>query len=160
MGLSGGSDAPRLALLVIATLAIVATTAGACGESDAGGLPSGDTSVSAVRSGDAALAEAFGDRASDLEVEGAGTVVRLLADDQEGSRHQRFILRLASGQTLLVAHNIDIAPRIEDLKGGDTVAFHGVYEWNAAGGTIHWTHGDPGGQHASGWLRHDGIVYR
>ncbi len=83
----------------------------------------------------------------------------MLADDNEGARHQRFIVRLDSGQTLLVAHNIDIAPRVEGLAAGDVVAFRGVYEWNAEGGTVHWTHRDPGGVHAAGWLRYDGRLY-
>jgi len=86
-------------------------------------------------------------------------VIKVLPDDTEGGRHQRFIIRLASGQTLLVAHNIDIAPRVEGLKAGDTVVFDGVYEWNAEGGTIHWTHHDPGGSHSPGWLRRDGQTY-
>jgi hypothetical protein len=85
--------------------------------------------------------------------------VRVLIDDEEGSRHQRFILRLPSGQTLLVAHNIDVAPRVQDLRPGDTVAFRGVYEWSAEGGTVHWTHRDPDGSHAAGWLRHAGRRY-
>ena len=114
----------------------------------------------AARAGDAALARAFDDRVSGLEVEGAGTVERLLADDEKGSRHQRFILRLATGQTLLVAHNIDVAPRIDDLRVGDVVAFRGVYEWSERGGTIHWTHHDPSGDHAAGWLRHGGRAYQ
>ena len=119
----------------------------------------GSGSAAGVARGDAALARAFNDHASDLEVEGQGTVVRVLADDDEGARHQRFILRLDSGQTLLVAHNIDVAPRVEGLAVGDVVAFRGVYEWNAEGGTLHWTHRDPGGTHAAGWLRHDGRLY-
>jgi hypothetical protein len=109
--------------------------------------------------GDAILARAFEDRAHDLQVEGGGTVARVLADDTEGGRHQRFVVRLESGQTLLVAHNIDLAPRVEDLQERDAVAFRGVYEWNAEGGTIHWTHRDPDGKHATGWLRHDGRLY-
>lgn len=109
--------------------------------------------------GDAILAAALRDRVHDLKVQGSGTVARLLADDDEGSRHQRFIVRLDSGQTLLVAHNIDVAPRVEGLAVGDEVAFSGVYEWSAEGGTIHWTHGDPGGDHAAGWLRHSGRAY-
>jgi len=121
-----------------------------------GGAGSGSAGVAR---GDAALARAFDTHSSDLEAEGQGTVVRVLADDDEGARHQRFILRLDSGQTLLVAHNIDIAPRIEGLAAGDVVAFRGVYEWNAEGGTVHWTHRDPGGTHAAGWLRRDGRVY-
>ena len=108
----------------------------------------------------AALAAAFKDQAHDLQVRGSGVVERVLSDDVEGGRHQRFIIRLVSGQTLLVAHNIDVAPRVEGLSVGDTVAFDGVYEWNAEGGTIHWTHKDPGGSHAPGWLRHDGTTYQ
>lgn len=110
-------------------------------------------------SGDRALAEAFDERAYDLPVEGAGTVVRILADDGEGDRHQRFVVRLASGQTVLVAHNIDVAPRVGDLRVGDTVEFRGVYEWSDEGGTVHWTHRDPDGTHAPGWVRHEGRTY-
>ena len=69
-------------------------------------------------------------------------------------------MSMASGQRLLVAHNIDLAPRIEDLKVGDRVEFHGEYEWNAQGGVIHWTHGDPAGRHPDGWLKHRGRVYQ
>ena len=71
----------------------------------------------ALDSGTDAIAEAYASRSSDVLVTGEGTVTRLLADDEEGGRHQRFILRLDSGQTLLVAHNIDLAPRIgPDLR--------------------------------------------
>lgn len=112
-----------------------------------------------AQSGDAVFAQAFEDRAHDVPVEGAGTVTRILEDDDEGGRHQRFIVRLASGQTLLVAHNIDVAPRVDGLRVGDTVEFAGVYEWSEEGGTVHWTHHDPDGTHASGWLRHEGRTY-
>jgi len=97
---------------------------------------------------------------SNVQVEGSGTVVRVLADDTRGRRHQRFILRIASGQTLLVAHNIDLSPRIDRLRAGDTVLFYGEYEWNAKGGVVHWTHRDPSGRHPDGWLKHEGRVYR
>jgi hypothetical protein len=110
--------------------------------------------------GDAILAKAYREHAAGLEVEGQGTVTRILKDDTDGGRHQRFIVRLASGQTLLVAHNIDLAPRVDDLRVGDTLTFHGEYEWNAEGGTIHWTHHDPTGDHTPGWIRHDGRTYQ
>lgn len=105
------------------------------------------------------IADAYANQRSGVPVEGRGTVVKLLGDDSFGDRHQRFILRLPSGQTVLVAHNIDLAPRVEPLAAGDTVEFHGEYEWNDRGGTIHWTHHDPQGQHAGGWLRHDGRTF-
>lgn len=87
-------------------------------------------------------------------------MTKVLRDDREGSRHQRFILRTDSGQSLLVAHNIDIAPRINGLREGDTVEFFGEYEWNPKGGVIHWTHRDPDHKHVGGWLRHQGRTYQ
>ena len=109
---------------------------------------------------DQAIREAFDSRRSDLQVQGQGTVTKLLPDDNNGARHQRFILQLPVGITVLVAHNIDLAARIPNLKVGDVVAFNGEYEWNSKGGVIHWTHHDPRGQHEAGWLRHDGVTYQ
>lgn len=106
------------------------------------------------------IADAYENRRSNLQVEGSGVVARVLFDDNKGDRHQRFILRLATGQTLLVAHNIDLAPRISALKEGDTVDFFGEYEWNDQGGVMHWTHKDPRERHIAGWLRHKGRVYQ
>lgn len=97
---------------------------------------------------------------SGQQVRGEGRVTRILQDDNDGSRHQRFILQLDSGRTLLVAHNIDLAPRIPALREGDTVAFNGEYEWNERGGVIHWTHHDPQGRHIAGWLEHAGRRYQ
>jgi hypothetical protein len=111
-------------------------------------------------SADAVLAEAWEQRRSDVQVLGTGIVDRILPDDRDGSRHQRFVLRLASGQTILVAHNIDLAPRIDALREGDEVEFHGEYEWNAKGGVVHWTHHDPAGRHVDGWLEHRGRTYQ
>lgn len=106
------------------------------------------------------LADAFNRRLSDVQVEGQGVVSRILPDDREGSRHQRFVLRLTGSHTVLVAHNIDLAPRINALREGDTVAFYGEYEWNEKGGVVHWTHHDPDGRHVDGWLRHNGRTYQ
>lgn len=102
---------------------------------------------------------AIENRASNVQVEGEGTVIKVLADDNEGDRHQRFLLKIPAGQTLLVAHNIDLAPRIDGLKKGDQVEFSGEYEWNEKGGVVHWTHHDPRGRHAAGWLKHGGRKY-
>jgi len=106
------------------------------------------------------LSEAYSEKKSDILVKGEGQVIKILADDNKGSRHQRFIIRLSSGQTLLVSHNIDLAPRISSLETGDKITFYGEYEWNPEGGVIHWTHNDPDGSHQDGWIKHDGKTYQ
>jgi hypothetical protein len=109
---------------------------------------------------DEALARAFEQRTRNLQVEGRGVVQRVLSDDNDGRRHQRFVVALASGQTLLIAHNIDLAPRVVGLREGDVVSFSGEYEWNPEGGVIHLTHRDPSKRHPAGWLEHNGKVYQ
>ena len=118
------------------------------------------SSIQASSSGsDSRLQTAFERRESDFQIEGRGVVAKVLLDDNKGLRHQRFILRLNSGQTVLVAHNIDLAPKVKGLKKGDEVAFYGEYEWSGQGGVIHWTHRDSQGRHPDGWLKHEGEVY-
>ena len=109
---------------------------------------------------DSVLEDAFNNGQSDIQVRGQGTVVKILSDDLDGSRHQRFILKLGSGQTLLISHNIDLAPRVDGLRTGDSVEFFGEYEWNSKGGVVHWTHHDPNGRHVAGWLKHQGRTYQ
>jgi hypothetical protein len=109
---------------------------------------------------DSPIGRAFKNRTSNVQVEGEGVVTRILADDLSGSRHQRFIVRLKSDQTVLIAHNIDIAPRVAGLQEGDSVRFYGEYVWNEKGGMVHWTHHDPGGRHAAGWLKHNARTYQ
>ena len=129
-----------------------------------GGLPdqspsASDTPATTSSNTDDILARAYENQQSNLQVRGQGTVEKILSDDNKGSRHQRFLLRLGSGQTVLVAHNIDLAARVDALREGDRVEFYGEYEWNNKGGVIHWTHHDPAGRHAGGWLEHDGRRY-
>ena len=111
-------------------------------------------------SSDTELSNAYENQTSNFQIEGGGRVVSILSDDNDGSRHQRFIVRLNSGQTLLVAHNINLAPRINSLTEGDAIRFYGQYEWNEKGGVIHWTHNDPSGSHVAGWIEHNGKRYQ
>jgi len=106
------------------------------------------------------IRRAFEKRQSDVQVQASGAVERILSDDEDGSRHQRFIVRLATGQTVLVAHNIDLAPRVAPLAVGDRVELFGEYEWNAQGGVIHWTHRDPAGRHVSGWVKRGERIFQ
>ncbi len=101
--------------------------------------------------------EAFRARRSGVEVQATGVVARRLADDRKGLPHERFILRVGE-LTVLVAHNTELAPHVP-VAVGDTVEVRGEYEWTQLGGVIHWTHRDPDGRHAPGWIRLRGRVY-
>ena len=80
------------------------------------------------------------------------TLRKELADDNHGDRHQRFLVERLGLPSLLVAHNIDLAPRAP-LSSGMTIYIKGRYEWNEKGGVIHWTHHDPQRRQPGGWLR-------
>jgi hypothetical protein len=118
------------------------------------------SATSSAAAEDLIFATAFENRTSQLPVQGRGTVATVLPDDNDGSRHQRFVVHLASGQSLLIAHNIDLAPRVDNIKAGDPVSFRGDYEWNPRGGVVHWTHLDPNGKHRPGWIKHGGQTFQ
>jgi hypothetical protein len=109
--------------------------------------------------GSGPVTAAFSAHRSSVEVETGGRVVRVLADDREGSPHERFLVRVEGGPVVLVAHNLDLAPRVP-VGAGDSIELRGEYEWNPKGGVIHWTHQDPDGRHAAGWIRYQGRLYR
>jgi uncharacterized protein YxeA len=92
-----------------------------------------------------------------LEVK--ASVIKILRDDTKGHQHQKFLIRLAPDITLLVAHNLDLAPRVP-LKAGDSINLRGRYEWNNRGGVLHWTHHDPKGRQKGGWIIHNGQHYK
>jgi hypothetical protein len=115
---------------------------------------------SELSTSDKAIEKAFENNQSNIQVGGSGKVIKILPDDTQGSRHQKFIIELNSGQTLLIAHNIDIALRISNLNEGDHINFYGEYEWNSKGGVVHWTHNDPSDRHEGGWLNHGGKMYQ
>jgi len=86
-------------------------------------------------------------------IEVTGFVRRLLSDDNDGSRHQRFIIEIIGRRTLLIAHNIDLAERVP-VGMGDRVHVRGMYGWNELGGLVHWTHRDPHGVEDGGYVRY------
>lgn len=144
----------KLALIAIVLAAVY------FGGVETGFIPGRQDTATQTSGGDQLLTAAFESHRSNLQVEGSGRVSRVLPDDNDGSRHQRFIVQLGTGQTVLVAHNIDLAARVASLKVGDPVEFNGEYEWNERGGVIHWTHRDPQRRHVDGWIRHNGRTYQ
>jgi hypothetical protein len=85
-------------------------------------------------------------------------VIKILADDSKGSRHQKFIVKVANN-TLLITHNIDLADRVP-IQIGDVIRIKGEYEWNQQGGLIHWTHKDKLNKHPNGWIEHNKKKYQ
>lgn len=123
-------------------------------------VPPSPAASEARRPSTGAIEAAYRAGSSGAVVRETGVVKRILPDDLEIPRHQRFIVRLGSGHTVLIAHNIDIAPRISNLAIGSEVAFQGVYEWNDQGGVVHWTHHDPDGSHPDGYLLYGGRYFQ
>lgn len=105
------------------------------------------------------MKHAPGKRDSGTWIETSGYVTRLLHDDDDGARHQRFILNIGGGQTVLVAHNVDLAKRVP-LGLGDRAAVRGLYEWNDLGGMLHWTHDDPLEDEDGGFIEYRRETYR
>lgn len=116
-------------------------------------------SSSSLSASSTAIQQAFAQQQYKRWLTAQGTVTKILADDNKGSRHQRFILRTSPQQTVLVAHNIDLAQRVP-LHKGSHISLRGRYEWNKKGGVIHWTHHDPKGKKAGGWIELEGQRYR
>jgi hypothetical protein len=125
-----------------------------------GTQPLESTSVSTSASMDAgAIVEAYGAHRNVPQVQGSGLVTKVLKDDTKGLQHQKFLLKVSDNITILIAHNIDLAPRVADINEGDIVAFKGEYIYTPKGGTVHWTHKDPRGHHEAGYLKHNGKTY-
>ena len=122
-------------------------------------VPNNQSAGHEIVAHEGALQQAYAAGQSGVWLEARGHVSRVLSDDNEGSRHQRFILELDDGHTVLVAHNIDLARRIPARKNL-LLAVRGRYEWNDRGGVIHWTHHDPDGRLQGGWIEVDNVRYQ
>ncbi len=125
-------------------------------EQAAGGVHTNEAQLPSIEQSN--IRSLFNEQRSGVMVSTVGNVTRILKDDNEGSRHQRFLIDIPDGLSLLVAHNIDLAARVP-LRVGDQVSIYGQYEWNHKGGVLHWTHHDPNKSHAEGWILHKGIKY-
>jgi len=107
--------------------------------------PAGDT---------ASVVRAIQQRLSDQHVEADARVTKILPDDTYAPRHQRILVDIG-GHSVLIAHNIDLAPRVP-VRRGDHIRVRGEFEWNDKGGVIHWTHRAARGRRAGGWIEYRG----
>ena len=122
-------------------------------------LPENQSADHDITVADNVVQQAYAARRSGQWLETSGHVGRVLSDDNEGARHQKFVLELDDGHTVMVAHNIDLAERIP-VRRGLALAVRGRYEWNDRGGVIHWTHHDPDGRIQGGWIMLDNVSYQ
>lgn len=88
----------------------------------------------------------------------AARVFRRLPDDRRGSPHERFLIKLPNGTTVLIAHNINLAPYVP-LAEGDLVTISGEFVWNQKGGVIHYTHRPTNVRHKGGYIDFNGKRY-
>jgi len=111
-------------------------------------------------SGNAPIQREFERHGDKVEVTATGVVDRVLADQNGPSGpHERFIIRLADvGLTVLVEHNLSLAPRVPVVVG-QHVSVRGEYLWNAQGGLVHFTHRDPDRRHEGGYVEYGGKRY-
>ncbi len=113
---------------------------------------------------DRAVCDAYSAQRSRLEVVADGTVTRILGPSTPlragSSPHEGFLLRLASGCSLVVRveANTDFTGPIP-LSQGQRIAVKGEYEYYPRGGVVHWTHRDPRGRHEGGYIEAGGQVY-
>jgi hypothetical protein len=73
--------------------------------------------------------------------------------------HEAFNVRSDDGISLEVVDNVALAPRVP-VGAGDRVVVQGELIPNASRGPlVHWTHHDPAGQHAPGFIDWNGRRY-
>jgi Protein of unknown function (DUF3465) len=110
---------------------------------------------------DRAVCAAYSATRSHVEVVADGTVTRLLGiAPGRVSPHEGFLMRLASGCSLIVRveANTDFTGPIP-LSTGQRVSVKGEYEYYPLGGVVHWTHRDPRGRHEGGYIEAAGHLY-
>ncbi len=115
-------------------------------------------SVGASVTNDSQIVAFQSEHRMNTEVTGKVRVYKLLREDDEGLKHERFLVMLSDGTTVLVAHSLDKAPPVP-VSPEDEIIIHGEYVWNAKGGVIHWTHHSDTPKHEGGWIDFKGKRY-
>lgn len=108
---------------------------------------------------DFAIAQAEANRKNADFVQGSDMVVtQLLPDDTQGRPHQKFVVRLSTGDQIVAISNLDMCERVP-VRVGDRVGLGGQFIWTKQGGIIHWLHHDPRGSRPNGFIAYGGRIY-
>ncbi|MBD5654093.1 MAG: DUF3465 domain-containing protein [Candidatus Eremiobacteraeota bacterium] len=114
--------------------------------------------------GNGAIYDAWRAGRSHVEVTASGTIARVLGTRPGRiSAHEGFLLHLRGaagrGLTVRVEDNVDFTGAIPLQPGADVVA-RGEYVYDSRGGIVHYTHRDPRGRHAAGYVETGGKLYQ
>lgn len=111
-----------------------------------------------IEPGFSTVQDAYRAHQSGMMAEVTGTVARILIDDKDDLRNQKFIIRLSNGQMLLVIHDQVASERVP-VSVNDTVLVRGKYQWSETGGTLQFTRRDHSTRRMHGWIEHQGKRY-
>jgi hypothetical protein len=114
--------------------------------------------------GNGAVYDAWRAGRSNVEVTVQGSIASMLGTAAGPSgEHEGFLLHLrgASGHglTVRVEDNVDLTGPVP-LSAGEDVEVRGEYVYDPSGGVIHYTHRDPSGRHAAGFIRAGDALYQ
>ena len=97
-----------------------------------------------------------------MQVRYSGTVTsqpRFFYSRHSRREHEQFDVRGDDGARFRVVDNVTIAPRVP-VQPGDRVTVQGeLVRAHVTPPMVHWTHHDPGGRHAGGFINLNGRVY-
>ena len=105
------------------------------------------------------ILEAQAEQLRKVEVELTAQVCRMLPTDEKGLRHQKFLIRLTNGTTVLVANDLTMGQMVP-CHPGDILDLKGEYIWTKRGGVLHWTHHSDTNEHPGGWIRLGSQTYQ
>lgn len=108
---------------------------------------------------DGQIIQAQSQQARKVELTVTAPIKKLLREEDYREPHQRFLLILSNGTTVLVANDLKYGT-FAPVQEGNVVRIHGEYIWNEKGGVLHWTHKSDEPNHESGYIDFNGMRYQ
>lgn len=110
-------------------------------------------------SDDAALVKAVENKQQVKYLQAANmVVVKVLPEDNQGLRHQKWVVKLSSGKTVTAVYNTSMCEEVP-VQVGDVVGLGGHFLWTNQGPIIHWLHKDPKRNRPDGYVELAGKKY-
>lgn len=87
------------------------------------------------------------------------TVTKLMPDDNDGSRHQRFYAKLSDNSEVYIVYSLEYGRVRVPVNVGSIIGVGGEYRWTKFGGLLHWVHEDHRDQRPDGYVEVRGVRY-